>query len=87
VALSIVPTPFQTEVTVQFAFEEKEAQAVDLELYDVTGRKITLLRQWNSLEPGVYSETINMETFEPGMYTYVLRLSNGKQISRQSIKI
>jgi hypothetical protein len=86
-ACTILPTPFHSEVNIQFSFEATEAQAIDLELYDITGRKVALLRQWNSLEPGVYSEIINMEAFAPGMYTYVLRLSNGKQISKQSIKI
>jgi PKD repeat protein len=85
--ITILPTPFHSEVNIQFSFEATEAQAIDLELYDITGRKVALLRQWNSLEPGVYSEIINMEAFAPGMYTYVLRLSNGKQISKQSIKI
>jgi hypothetical protein len=85
--LSIVPNPFHSEITVRFHFDELLPQSVDLELYDVTGRKISVLHKWIGLERGDYSEKINVDYLPPGLYTYVLRLSNGKQISKQSIKI
>jgi hypothetical protein len=85
--LSIIPNPFHSEITVRFHFDELLPQSVDLELYDVTGRKISVLHKWTGLERGDYSEKINVDYLPPGLYTYVLRLSNGKQISKQSIKI
>ena len=86
-SLNIVPTPFHAEVDVIFQFNELQEQSVDLEIYDITGHRITVLRKWESLKSGIYNEKVDMGQYAPGIYTFCIRLSNGKLISKRSIKI
>lgn len=73
------PNPFNPETTIQFSLTQKTA--VQLKVYDVTGRLVKTLRD-GTFTPGYYQVPFNGSRLASGVYFYQL-ITNQKVFSKK----
>lgn len=70
------PNPFNVSTNIEFSIPEPEE--VTLEIYDSTGRRISVLIQSQRLSRGTYTIPFDASGLASGMYIYRVRLSSGE---------
>lgn len=68
------PNPFNPSTMIRFGITE--ASAVDLRVYDVLGREVSVLVNNQNLDAGSYTATFNAEGLASGIYVYRLTAGN-----------
>lgn len=80
--LPVFPNPFVDRTNVTFSLEE--ATDVDLRLYDMLGREVTLLFSGRK-SAGAHSMTLERNTLVSGVY--VLKLQAGSRLKTQTVVV
>jgi hypothetical protein len=82
---NIYPNPAsqQTEITYSLTHESK----VSIELYSISGQKITSLFNNKQQLAGNYIQKYNVENLRSGLYLCVLKIQNGTNIEVKSLKL
>ncbi len=65
------PNPFNPETTIRFGLPE--ASAVTLEVYDVVGRRVVVLKRDAALEAGWHTVHFDGRMLASGLYFYIIR--------------
>ncbi len=82
--LGTYPNPARQRVTVRFAIpEETEADAVQLRLYDVLGRRVRTVEA--TAEPGRHKRRLSVDGLASGVY--FLRLRAGKILKTRKLTV
>jgi flagellar hook assembly protein FlgD len=71
--VTVAPNPFTQETSI--AIEMKESGKLMVELYDVTGKKIRMLKD-TEMEAGVHHFTLRKGTLPEGIYLLKVKAAN-----------
>lgn len=82
VGMEVYPNPFKQETNV--GFELKEANEVNIQVYDVAG-KLMMEKNLGMLSTGKYLENIQMGNLESGFYFVRLNVGNSTAIKKVSM--
>lgn len=82
-SLKNYPNPFKNITTISFNVTSNVTTPVLLNIYDITGKKVTTLIN-NKLAAGTYSITWSASNFKPGIYLYKLS-NNGYSVINKMI--
>jgi len=69
------PNPFNPSTTIAFGLNA--STTVNLEVYDALGRRVGVLINNRSMNPGNHSFTFDASRLSTGMYLYRMQTSNG----------
>jgi hypothetical protein len=73
----IYPNPVSSTATVEFSI--KSATYTDIQLFDISGRKIELILQ-KYMPKGKYSVDLDMNNYQPGVYFYLFKTSYTSEV-------
>lgn len=73
--MQVYPNPFGQKATV--AFELPTAMAINLEVYDLAGKRMHVVMSAASLQAGSHQESIDTHHLPSGMYVVILRGEGG----------
>jgi hypothetical protein len=73
----IYPNPVSSTATVEFSI--KSATYTDIQLFDISGRKIELILQ-KYMPTGKYSVDLDMNNYQPGVYFYSFKTSYTSEV-------
>jgi len=76
VFLQNFPNPFSETTTIRFSLEE--GRSVSLTVYDMTGRRVAVLLEDDSLEPGMHEVGFDAAHLPRGVYVYRLTTDDGR---------
>ena len=80
--LYIFPNPANNVITVQY--EIFKAGNLEIAIFDKLGKKVSIIRQTNKVEPGQYREQSSVADLQNGMYVVSLE-SRGGIVSKQLV--
>jgi len=76
------PNPFNPTTTIEYTIPK--TSKVDLKLFDVTGREVGTLVNFNQ-NPGTYRVTVDAGKFASGVYFYRLNAGGFTQVKKMSV--
>jgi hypothetical protein len=80
--LAAFPNPATNDVSINFGL--KQSSKVEIEIYDVTGKKVNTINL-DELEAGNHSSKINTSNLSGGVYMYSVKSENSKMFSKFTI--
>lgn len=81
--MKIFPNPAKEKFETKFTLVKDGM--IDIDLHDITGRKVSSLVQNLQLKSGEYTLPVELRNVNPGMYYVVLRMENGSESMQRLI--
>jgi hypothetical protein len=82
--LIVTPNPFYQRALASFTITN--ADSISLQVVDITGKIILTPRPTSFLSPGIYQDSIILDTYPPGIYYVSLKIKSGGSQSTKLVK-
>lgn len=85
--LEIFPNPFSGKLIVRYSLEGAETTNVNISLFDLTGKLVSVIRDEKECPPGYYEMDYDGAGLAPGVYQCRLSVANRGQVTRKIVKL